>query len=89
MTKDQTAQEIVWKKEAAFFRKQFVNAVSKALRIRSPTKRKELYQDWKFTFGNETARRYASYSEKVFSNGDATLYEKFIEMDKVKNDNNT
>lgn len=82
MTKDQAVQELAWEKEKRFFRKQFVNAVSKALRIRSPTKRKELYQDWQFTFGNDTATRYASYSEKVFSNGDATLYEKFIEMDK-------
>lgn len=89
MTPEQAIQEELWKKEIQFFRRQFVNAVGKALRIRSPTKRKELYQDWRFTFGYETSKRYASYSEKVFSNGDATLYKKFIEMDKDKNDKNS
>jgi hypothetical protein len=58
-------QEETWAEELRECRKRFVARVKQALYITSPTKRYELYQQWRKEIGDIAARETAKYTEAV------------------------
>ena len=56
-------QEEVWARQLYECRKRFAAHVRKAISTTSPTRRKELYQQWRQDYGDDIARSYAKYAE--------------------------
>lgn len=79
-TPKQAEQENRWALELYGSRKRFVDNVRHALVTKSPTRRRELYQQWRYEYGDDVARWYAKYTESVFAGGDTKLLERFMEM---------
>ena len=66
-------QEQVWAQQLHDCRVRFVERVRTAIAIRSPGKRRELYQTWRAEIGDDAARESAKYAEAVLS-GRITLH---------------
>lgn len=79
-TPAQAEQENRWAQELYQSRKKFVEHVRIALNTRSPTRRRELYQEWRGMYGDDVTRGYAKYAESVYQGGDTTLIERLEEM---------
>lgn len=68
MTKEERAQqEAEWAKQLLECRTQFVKHVKLAINTKSPTRRKELYAQWRKDYGDDIARSYARYAEKCIA----------------------
>jgi hypothetical protein len=83
-TPKQAAQEYKWAIELYESRKRFVDHVLIALQTRSPTRRRQLYEDWRKSYGDDVARSYAKYAESVYAGGDTTLLDRFRQMTQTK-----
>lgn len=79
-TPQQAAQEDKWAMELYESRKRFVDHVRLALQTRSPTRRRELYEQWRKLYGDDTTRTYARYAESIYAGGDTKLLDRFMEM---------
>lgn len=79
-TPQQAAQENKWAMELYESRKRFVENVRLALQTRSPTRRRELYEQWRKTYGDDVTRWYARYAESIYAGGDSKLLDAFIKM---------
>jgi len=79
-TKAQAEQENKWAQEIYQSRKRFVDHVEAALKIKSPTRRRELYEQWRFWYGDNVAREYAKYTESIFQGCEAILLVKLRDM---------
>lgn len=62
-TPEQQAQEEEWARQLKESRTRFVAHVKEAIALRSPTRRRELYQRWRTEYGDDIARSYAKYAE--------------------------
>jgi hypothetical protein len=58
-------QEEIWAEQLRESRKRFVARVKQAMYITSPTKRYELYQQWREEIGDIAARESAKFTEAV------------------------
>lgn len=64
MTEEEIAeQEARWAQELRETRTKFVKHVRQAMCIGSPTRRRQLYEQWRKDYGDDTARAYAKYTE--------------------------
>jgi len=61
-------------------RKRFCDQVTIALQTRSPTRRRQLYEDWRKEFGDAATRDWAKYAEGVYAGGDTKLLENLRKM---------
>ncbi len=62
-TPEERAQEDEWARQLKESRTNLVVHVRKALALKSPTRRRELYQQWRKDYGDDRARTYAKYAE--------------------------
>ena len=65
MTPEQEEQERVWAEQLRQCRIRFVERVSAAIALSSPTRRYALYQEWRKQHGDDIARESAKYAEAV------------------------
>jgi hypothetical protein len=79
-TPKQAEQENKWAMELYESRKKFVEHVQLALQTRSPTRRRELYQQWRGIHGDDLTRDYAKYAESIYQGGDTKLLDRFEDM---------
>lgn len=79
-TPQQAEQENRWAQELYESRKRFVENVRLALQTRSPTRRRELYEEWRKKYGDDTTRSYARYAESIYAGGDMKLLEVLSNM---------
>lgn len=79
-TPEQAEQEYKWAMELYESRKKFIEHVELALQTRSPTRRRELYQQWRGIYGDDLTRDYARYAESVYQGGDTKLLEALESM---------
>lgn len=56
-------QEAEWQRQLYESRKAFVAAIEQAVAVTSPTRRRELYEQWRKTFGDDSARTKAKFAE--------------------------
>lgn len=64
MTPQETQElEEFWAQQLKESRVRFVAHVKQAIALRSPTRRRELYQEWRKQYGDDRARSYAKYAE--------------------------
>lgn len=79
-TPAQAEQENRWAMQLYECRKRFVDNVRVALNTRSPTRRRELYESWRKTYGDDITRGYAKYAESVYQSGDTSLLDALSKM---------
>ena len=58
-------QEEIWAKELHESRLRMIARVKEAMYIQSPTRRNELYQQWRKELGDVAAREQAKFTEAV------------------------
>ena len=83
-TPAQAKQEYEWALQRYECQKKFLEHVRIALNTKSPTRRKELYQEWRQKYGDDITRSYAKYAESVYAGGDTLLLDRFAEFTKKK-----
>jgi len=79
-TPAQAEMEDRWAMELYETRKRFCDQVSLAMQTRSPTRRKQLYEDWRREYGDALTRGWAVYAESIYAGGDNKLVEIFRGM---------
>ena len=67
-------QEERWAKELRESRLRLIERVRLATSLSSPTRRRALYQEWRETLGDNTARESAKFAEAVIA-GRRKLYD--------------
>lgn len=56
-------QEAEWQRQLYEGRKAFVAAIEQAVVVTSPTRRRALYEEWRKTYGDTSARTKAKFAE--------------------------
>ena len=56
-------QEAEWQRQLYETRKQFVADVERAIALTSPTRRRQLYEEWRTKYGDISARGKAKFAE--------------------------
>lgn len=56
-------QEADWQQQLYESRKRFVADVKKAIATTSPTRRRQLYEEWRKNYGDDSARTKAKFAE--------------------------
>ena len=79
-TPSQARREDEWAMQLYECRKRFCEQVSIALQTRSPTRRRQLYEDWRKEFGDAATRDWAKYAEGVYAGGDTKLLDNLRKM---------
>ena len=79
-TRAAAEQEYKWACELYDSRKRFVEHVRIALDTRSPTRRRQLYEEWRKKYGDDLTRWYAKSAEAIYAGGDTKLLDALASM---------